>query len=116
MVSMQSRRATYKSAFSSDTHNFSSALFPALICTHLYNLFYGSVQMGREFSWQGGPSWSEVLLSELISFDQSTATRRRWKTQAELLKTFFSPFSLVWMNQKVRIEPGMVFIWDKYNR
>lgn len=34
---------------------FSSASSPALICTHLYNLFNSVVQMGREFSWQGVP-------------------------------------------------------------
>lgn len=56
LVFVQNRRAAYTSVFNSDspdTRSFSSALLPALICTHLYNLFYSTVQMGREFSWQG---------------------------------------------------------------
>lgn len=97
MVSVQSRRDNYKSAFNSDffTNSFSSALFPALICTHLYNLFYFTVQMGREVSWQGALliRTAFVWTSKLFSFDQCTATRRQWKAQAELKKTISSFFS-----------------------
>lgn len=107
MVSMQSRCDTYKSVFSSDfsdTHSFPSALFPALICTHLYNLFY---------RWAGsfhdrGPSWSELLLSELqicspLINAQQPEGSRKLKLSSKIYVFFL--LTLVWIKlQKVRIK------------
>ncbi len=105
---MQSRRDTHKS----DT-SFLSALFPALIGTHLYNLFNSIVQMGREFSWQGGPldhncfclNFKTALLWSIPSH-QKAVESSRW-----VLKTyFFFPLTaVVWINLRdVRIRSRKV--------
>lgn len=113
MESTHSRRDTSKSVFGSDARSFSLALFPALMCTHLYNLFKNAVQMGRDFSWQGAPldqncfclNFKTVPLWSIHS-KQEAVESSSWA-----LKTISYFCSAVWINlEKARIWSGKVVL------
>lgn len=59
VVSVQARRDTYKSLFSSDPQSFSSAFIPAIIYSTAAYRWAGS------FRDRGIPAWSELFSSEL---------------------------------------------------
>lgn len=111
ILSEWSRRDTSKSVFSSDTRRFSSALFPALMRTHLYNLFTNAVQMGREFSWQGAPLDQNCfcLNFKTVPLWSIHSQQKAVESSSWALKTISYFCSVVWINlQKARIRSGKV--------